>query len=114
VKILVDVSAGQAIAAALQALGHDTVSVRDRDPKMADADILAWAVAEKRLVVTMDKDFGELVYHSGQSHSGVLLLRLEAFRTSAKIAIVHDIFQNHADELLACFSVFQNGRLRIR
>ena len=113
-KILVDVSAGQAIAAALQALGHDTVSVRDRNPKMDDADILTWAVAEQRLVVTMDKDFGELVYHSGQTHSGVLLLRVEAFRTAAKIAIVNDIFQNHGHELLGCFSVFQNGRLRIR
>lgn len=64
-KLLVDVSAGQAIVEALRTLGHDVVSVRDRDPRMADVDILTWAVAEERLVVTMDKDFGELVYHAG-------------------------------------------------
>ena len=113
-KILVDVSAGQAIAATLQALGHDTLSVRDRNPTMSDLDILAWAVVEQRLVVTMDKDFGELVYHSGQAHAGILLLRLEALRTAAKIAIVTDIFLNHSRELPGSFSVFQNSRLRIR
>ena len=60
-NILVDVSAGRAIADLIRSLGHDTAFVRDRDPAMPDADILSWAVAEGRLVVTMDKDFRELV-----------------------------------------------------
>jgi hypothetical protein len=44
-KVLADVSAGQAVTDALRALGHDVLAVRDRDPHMADVDILAWAVA---------------------------------------------------------------------
>jgi predicted nuclease of predicted toxin-antitoxin system len=114
VNVLIDVSAGQAVADAVQALGHDTAFVRDRDPTMSDADILAWAVAAQRLVVTMDKDFGELVYRSGQAHAGVLLLRLEAARTPAKVQVVTDIFTQHAAALAGRFSVYQNGRLRIR
>ena len=39
--------------------GSDVLHVRDVDPRMADIDILAWAVCESRLVVSMDKDFGE-------------------------------------------------------
>jgi hypothetical protein len=46
VRLLVDVSAGQAVAEALRQKGHDAVDVRDRDPRMADADILSWAVLE--------------------------------------------------------------------
>jgi predicted nuclease of predicted toxin-antitoxin system len=91
VKVLVDVSAGQAIADALNALGHETLFVRDRDARMTDQEILAWAVSEERLVVTMDKDFGELVYRSDHQHSGVLLLRLESARTAEKTRIVTEI-----------------------
>jgi len=51
---------------------------------MADLNILALAVREKRMVVTMDKDFGELVYRSREPHAGVLLLRLEEARSAEK------------------------------
>jgi predicted nuclease of predicted toxin-antitoxin system len=113
-NILVDVSAGVAIAEVLRTLGHDVVSVRDRDGRMADVDILAWAVAESSLVVTMDKDFGALVYHAGQAHAGVLLLRLEDARTPEKERVTREIFTNYADQLPGRFAVYQDGRLRIR
>lgn len=113
-NVLVDVSAGQTVADLIRSLGHDTAFVRDRDPSMPDVDILAWAVAEDRLVVTMDKDFGELVYRSGQPHAGVLLLRLEAARLAERIRVVTDIFTNHGADLPGHFSVYQGGRLRIR
>ncbi len=105
-RLLVDVSAGQAVTGCLRRLGHD--------PTMEDVDILSWAVAEQRLVVTMDKDFGELVYRSGRTHAGVLLLRLEARRTSEKVRIVEAIFQQFGDPLPGRFAVYQDGRLRIR
>lgn len=113
-NVLIDVSAGQAIADAIRALGHDAAFVSDRDPTLPDPDILAWAVAEQRLVVTMDKDFGELVFRSGQAHAGVLLLRLEAARSAERVRIVTDIFTQYADQLPNHFAVYQDGRLRIR
>jgi len=114
VNVLVDVSAGQTLADLIRSLGHDTAFVRDRDPTMPDAEILAWAVAENRLAVTMDKDFGELVFRSGQPHAGVLLLRLEAARLAERVRVITDIFTNHDAELPGHFSVYQAGRLRIR
>jgi hypothetical protein len=62
----------------------------------------------------MDKDFGELVYRSGQLHSGVLLLRLESARTAEKIRTVTEIITQFGDQLPGHFSVYQDGRLRIR
>ena len=44
---------------------------------MEDEKIIRIAAKENRVVITMDKDFEELVYHSSMQHSGVLLLRLE-------------------------------------
>ena len=113
-RVLIDVSSGKAIEEWFRQNGHDVQSVHDRDPKMDDLDILAWSVSDQRLVVTMDKDFGELVYHSGQAHAGILLLRLESARSSEKIRIVEEIVKTHGDDLSGKFAVYQNGRLRIR
>jgi predicted nuclease of predicted toxin-antitoxin system len=81
---------------------------------MPDIDILAWAVREQRLVVTQEKDFGELVFLSGQPHAGVLLLRVEDAKSDEKVQIVEALFASYGDQLPGRFSVYQDGRLRIR
>jgi predicted nuclease of predicted toxin-antitoxin system len=87
---------------------------RASDPAIEDTVILAWAVAEQRMVITMDKDFGDLIYHSGQAHAGVLLLRLEGATAAEKARVVEEIVTNHGDQLAGKFAVYQNGVLRIR
>jgi predicted nuclease of predicted toxin-antitoxin system len=113
-QLLVDADVGMAVVDWLRGAGYDTKAVREVDPRMRDDAILAWAVSEQRLVITMDKDFGELVYHSGQRHAGVLLLRLEDAPSAEKVRVVREIFSKHGDELASRFSVYQGGRLRIR
>jgi predicted nuclease of predicted toxin-antitoxin system len=60
-RLLVDVGVGKAVEEWLRTAGYDVKAVRDVDPRMDDDAILAWAATEHRLVLTMDKDFGELV-----------------------------------------------------
>jgi predicted nuclease of predicted toxin-antitoxin system len=88
--------------------------IRDIDPRMSDLDILNIAVSEKRLVITMDKDFGELVYKCRWPHSGVLLLRLEDERAEEKIKVIETILENYSSEIIFKFSVFKDKKLRIR
>ncbi len=76
-KFLVDVGVGTAVEEYLREQEYDTKTIRSIDPRMDDLDIIRLAHAEDRMVLTMDKDFGELVYHSAMSHSGILLLRLD-------------------------------------
>jgi predicted nuclease of predicted toxin-antitoxin system len=113
-KVLVDVGVGIAVEDWFRQNGHDIQSVRGRDPRMSDEDILRWAVLEQRVVVTMDKDFGELVYHSGQPHAGVLLLRLEDAISQEKVRVVKEIIENHGNELPSKFTVYHHNILRIR
>lgn len=113
-RFLVDVGVGTAVEERLRSAGHDIATVRDRDPRLLDTDILAWAAGENRVVLTMDKDFGELVCHSGQTHAGILLLRLEDADSTEKVRIVSAIVTGFGDELAGHFSVYQNGKLRIR
>ena len=94
--------------------GLDTVAVRDLNPRMTDAAILALAVQEQRLVITMDKDFGEMAFRSRQPHAGVLLLRLGHAPSDEKVLVVQRIFTSYVDALPGSFCVYYKGRLRIR
>ena len=66
------------------------------------------------MVITMDKDFGELVYHSSMEHSGVLLLGLEDATGTEKSQVVKYIMKNYSNQIKNCFCVFQNDKFRIK
>ncbi|MFA6109661.1 MAG: DUF5615 family PIN-like protein [Candidatus Latescibacterota bacterium] len=113
-RFLVDVGVGVAVETYLNQAGYDTKAVRALDPRMPDADIIGLARAEARMVVTMDKDFGELVYRSRQAHSGVLLLRLDDATGPEKAAAVALILERYARQIDGCYCVYRQGRLRVR
>ena len=113
-KFLVDVGVGKAVELFLKEQGHDTKTVRTIDPKMPDEEIIRLSLKEKRMIITMDKDFGELVYHYKRESCGVLLLRLEDATGSEKQEIVANILAKHSSDIANRYCVFQNGRLRIR
>jgi predicted nuclease of predicted toxin-antitoxin system len=112
-KFMIDVGVGKKVEQWLTAQGYDVKTVRSFDPKAEDAEILKRAESESRMVVTMDKDFGELVYRSGKGHAGVLILRLEDATGDEKVSVVKKILSEHGDKIRGRFCVFQAGRLRI-
>jgi predicted nuclease of predicted toxin-antitoxin system len=113
-KFLVDVGVGRKVEQWLHKNGFNAKAVRDIDAIARDADILQLAASEGRMIITMDKDFGELVYNSGLPHSGVLILRLDDAKGQEKVEIVAGILSGFADEIEGRFCVYQDGRLRIR
>ncbi len=113
-KFLVDVGVGKRVEEYLISEGYDTKMVRNLDPRMKDNRIIELANSENRMVITMDKDFGELVYHSGMGHSGILLLRLEDATGDEKERAIREILDNYSDRIGGCFCVFQKEKLRIR
>jgi len=96
-KFLVDACAGHSLAEWLRLQGYDVVEVRDRDSKMRDEDILAWAVSEKRILVTMDKDFSELVTIQAKKHTGII--RLENLPLKIRVQHLAKILEFHAKDL---------------
>lgn len=113
-KFLVDVGVSKKVEEYLQDQGYDAKAVRAIDTRMSDHAIIRLAASEDRMVITMDKDFGELVYHSSMKHSGVLLLRLEDAVGFEKLQVVEHIMKNYSDRIKNCFCVFQNNKFRIR
>jgi predicted nuclease of predicted toxin-antitoxin system len=113
-KFLVDVGVSKEVEEYLLEQGYDTKTVRAIDTRMSDQEIIRLAASEGRMVITMDKDFGELVYHSAMKHCGVLLLRLEDATGLVKLEVVRDILESYSDQIKNHFCVYQNNKFRIR
>ena len=99
---------------ALRAAGHDVAWIRDESPGIADPVVLARAVAEARLLVTFDMDFGDLAFQSGlPTGSGIILFRLRA-SSSADLAwqIASAVAQRQ--DWAGHFAVVEPGKIRLR
>ncbi len=114
IKFVLDVGVGNKVWQYLTAKGYDAKLITEINPSMSDTEILLIAKNEHRMVITMDKDFGELVYHSSKSHKGVLLLRLEDATGDEKVSVIQFILDNFENQIEGKFCVFKNGRFRIR
>jgi predicted nuclease of predicted toxin-antitoxin system len=70
VRFLVDRCAGRRLAEWLRAQGHDVVESRDLGADPGDRVLLQRAALERRVLITMDRDFGALLFGEGASHAG--------------------------------------------
>lgn len=104
-RFLLDESTNYRIAPHLRRLRHDVTAIgQDYPASLRDIDILAIAVRERRIVITNDKDFGELVVRETRAHTGVILFRLGAVTTEELIARLDDVLAHHSDDLDHCFA----------
>jgi predicted nuclease of predicted toxin-antitoxin system len=76
--------------------------------------VLQQANDQQSLLLTANKDFGEMVYRQGLVHAGVILLRLSGLTTITKEDIVVKVFDDHASEFVGAFSVIVPSIVRIR
>jgi len=113
VRFLLDECIGPVVARWLQNLQHDVVSVYDTDRGIDDQQVLQKAVSENRILITNDKDFGEIIIRRRKSHRGVILLRLEDERSANKIAVLTRLLEQHAEELPGAFVVVSDTGVRI-
>lgn len=113
-KFLVDECTGTSVAACLRDEGHDVVTVADVMPQASDRKILNRAVSEGRIVVTNDKDFGQLVYYSGWKHRGVVLLRLRSERAENKVRMMKVVLAQVGERLQNHYVVATEAGIRIR
>lgn len=111
---IVDECTGMAVVHFLRAQGFDVIGVSEQMPQAIDSDILALALAEQRVVVTNDKDFGDMVFRDARRHAGILLLRLADDRAETKIRVVAAVLAQHGDKLVNHFVVATEQNIRLR
>ena len=78
-----------------------------------DEQVLERALSEKRVLITEDRDFGELVYARGQSSAGVILLRFHNRARRAKPPTVLEAVTKLGPRMRHAFTVIEPGRVRI-
>lgn len=111
-RFLIDRCAGNLVARWLISKGHDVVESRERGPDPGDRTLLEWAASESRILITIDTDFGQLIFHEGISHAG--LIRLPDVRANERLQILADVLERFSDELQkACIITVRGGRVRV-
>lgn len=103
----------------LVAWGHDVIRIgREHPHDLPDEEILALSHREGRVVITNDRDFGELVFRHGQPHAGVILSRLGSADLPTKVARLAEVLEFHGAELhraeLHRFIVVSPDAIRVR
>lgn len=111
-KFLVDECTGPTVARWLRQQGHDVFSVYDQARGMPDDEIIQMAVAQRRILITNDKDFGERIYRDHRPHRGLILLRLEDERAPSKIAVLSHLLTQYANRIDEAFVVVSEQRVR--
>jgi predicted nuclease of predicted toxin-antitoxin system len=112
-KILLDTCVWGGAKQQLIAMGHDVVWAGDWPEDPGDAEILDRARADERVMITLDKDFGELEIVHGKPHRGIVrLVNISAHRQAE---VCDHVLGLHADELSAgAVITAAPGHLRIR
>jgi len=112
-KILLDSCVWGKARGELESAGHDVVWAGDWPTDPGDEQILALARSEGRILVTLDKDFGELAILHGAAHCGIV--RLVGISARQQAGVCHQVLTAHGPELLSgAIITAELGRLRIR
>ena len=113
-NLVADEGVDRPVVERLRRDGHQVVYVAELSPSVADEEVLRHANAGNAVLMTADKDFGDLVFRQGRAHSGVVLLRLAGLANATKAEIVAEVCRSRASELIGAFSVVSRGQVRIR
>jgi predicted nuclease of predicted toxin-antitoxin system len=112
VRFIVDECTGPSVAAWLRGEGHDVLSVFDDRRGARDDEVLALSVSEARIIITNDKDFGEMVFRRHLSHPGLVLLRLSDERAANKIAVLRRLLAQFGPRIPGSFVVATERAVR--
>lgn len=112
-RFLGDESCDQAVVRALRAAGHDVLSVSEIAPTADDEVVIALARDERRILLTEDRDFGQLVYAHGRPTAGIIYIRIAGPERSSVGTRVVAVVEKVGDGLLGAFVTLSPGRVRI-
>lgn len=111
-KLLANAHISRAIFEFLQSVGHDCVHAEVLSSGLADEELLRIAVDQKRIILTTDKDFGDLVFRRRVPAVGVILLRLHAATEAERLRLLQLHWSAVERSVEGHFVVISNRRVR--
>jgi predicted nuclease of predicted toxin-antitoxin system len=113
VKFLADENIHGDIVAWLRSQGQDVLYAAESLTGTSDDELLSTARREDRILITDDKDFGELVFHRRLITRGVVLLRLESQSMADRVQRLAQVWQD-IEQALDKFIVISDRKVRVR
>lgn len=113
-RFLADENVSRRVIQRLRGGGHDVVSIAETRSGAPDKLVLDAADAEDRILVTEDRDFGEMIIRQRLEIRGMILLELDRLSNATEADTVADVVSTHADKLLGNLIVIEPGRIRVR
>jgi predicted nuclease of predicted toxin-antitoxin system len=114
VRWLVDECVDVALVAHLRSAGHDVIYMSDAAPRATDVEVMERAHRDRRLLLTEDKDFGDLVFRQALPVPGIILLRIDPARHSLKRDRLQAAVERFGEELFGRYTVIEAARFRFR
>jgi predicted nuclease of predicted toxin-antitoxin system len=114
VRWLADECVAAPLVASLRGTGHDVLYVAEAAAGLSDADVIALALREKRLLLTEDKDFGDLVVRRGHAVPGVVLMRIDPENAELKKIRLAAAIERYGEGLFGRYMVIEEARFRSR
>ena len=112
-KLLLDTCVWGGALKTLRDSGHDVICAGDWPEDPGDEEILAKAYEEDRILITLDKDFGELAIVRGKPHSGIV--RLVNLASRQQGVACQRVLESYNEDLQSgAIVTVEPGRVRIR
>lgn len=113
-RFLADENVSRHVVEGLRAAGFDVTVIGLTNPGASDRDVLATARRDGRILITEDRDFGELIVRQRVEVQGVVLLELDRLSNVAEADRVAAFVSTNVDKLSGNLLVIEPGRVRIR
>src|SRR5438309_12055994 len=94
-KFLADESLEYSLVLHLREAGYDISSISEDSPSIKDEKVLSRAYAQNRVILTNDKDYGDLIFLNHLPHKGVVLFRLKSENVEDKIRVCDSLFSEY-------------------
>jgi predicted nuclease of predicted toxin-antitoxin system len=114
VRWLADECVASALVMQLRELGHDVSYIAEFESGQMDAAVIALARQEMRLVLTEDKDFGELIFRRGHAVPGLVLVRIDPQRAPLRERRLKMAIERFGEALFGRYTVIEGSRFRSR
>jgi predicted nuclease of predicted toxin-antitoxin system len=113
IKFLADVNVEKAVVEYLLEKKYDTKWIPEYNCEMLDDELLHWANIENRVIITNDKDFGELIFLQKKISTGIILFRVREQRAENKVNLIKHLLENFSEKILNHFIVITGEKIRI-
>lgn len=113
-RILTDENVPRSVLTWLRATGHDVTSASELGIGDPDTRWLTFAESEQRLILTSDKDFGDLVFRDRLTTFGIIVLRLDDIAVPTWVTRLQEVWSVVEANPSGCFIVITSHRVRVR